>query len=454
MKEKLSFRQLVWIGIGHVIGAGIVSIIGSGIAATGYSVWMAFALTCLLSLIQILPVMFFTSAVTVPGGKYGMITSCAGRQYGGLIAISSMLSWCARATAVLALSRYISEFLPFVNAKAAAVGLWAFFCAANLFGVNVMSKIQNAASPLLLAALITFAAACCFNLQGDYLDFSSPNMFTGGTRGFFTAVMLLSYSCDGIGSLANYAPMAENPKKTIPLAIFTVWLVTGCVYVFVGFGAGGVLPPGENSSSTLLATARQVFPPLLYNLFVIFGPIFALVTAMNSGILDSALPVMAAAEDGWLPSFLAVKNKLGAYRNAILIIFIIGALPTLLDFSVSGIASMTMALSALSGVLFIVAGVKFIYIHRKSWEKSFLHIPDRAYMTVVFLSAVIELFVVIKALMQLSFGMIVLNLFLTCLCAVYGVKKYRRVLNLSAKRRVKAKSVSALTSQPVTKAEF
>ena len=82
MTEKLNLKQLVWIGTGHVIGAGVVSIVGSAIAATGYSVWLAFLVACILSFVRILPVIFFTSAVSIEGGRYGMITRCAGMKYG------------------------------------------------------------------------------------------------------------------------------------------------------------------------------------------------------------------------------------------------------------------------------------------------------------------------------------------------------------------------------------
>ena len=213
MEKKLTLKQLIWIGTGHVIGAGVVSIVGGAIAATGYSVWIAFLVACILSFIRILPVIFFTSAVTVEGGRYGMITRCAGMKYGGLITLSGLLNWSRRGTAVLALRGYMDDFIPNINNRAITLTIWAFFCIANLFGLDVMSRIQSIATPLLLIALTVFSAVCVANTQYGYLDFSSAYMFTGGTKGFFTAVVLLSYACDGIASLANYAPETQAPMK-------------------------------------------------------------------------------------------------------------------------------------------------------------------------------------------------------------------------------------------------
>ena len=97
----------------------------------------------------------------------------------------------------------------------------------------------------------------------------------------------------------------------------------------------------------------------MYNLFIVFGPIFALLTTMNAGIPDSALPVMAGVKEGWLPAWLAKQNRFGAYYVAIGIIAVIGALPVITGISVSQIASITMALGALSALLMIISAANF-----------------------------------------------------------------------------------------------
>ncbi len=427
MENKLTLNQLVWIGTGHVIGAGVVSIVGSALAATGYSVWIAFLVACILSFIRILPVVMFCSAVEVEGGRYGIITRCAGQQYGGLITLSSLLNWSRRGTAVLALSRYIADFAPWADSRTVTVIIWAFFCGANLLGLDVMSRIQTLATPMLLIALSSFALVCISNTQPGYLDFSSPYMFTGGVSGFFTAVVLLSYSCDGIASMANYATQAENSKKTIPMAMIIVSAVTTLIYLAVGFASGAVLPLNESAGSTLTATAKEILPPAFYNMFIIFGPVFALLTTMNAGILDSALPVMAGVKEGWLPSWLARQNRFGAYYVAIGIIFVIGAVPTIFGFSVSQIASITMALGALSAVLLIISAVNFPFVFRDEWKKSWLYIPLPYYMIIIFVCAVLELFVVIKSLMELTLPVIILNILLLAVCAVYGIIRMKKM---------------------------
>lgn len=427
MTEKLNLKQLVWIGTGHVIGAGVVSIVGSAIAATGYSVWLAFLVACILSFVRILPVIFFTSAVSIEGGRYGMITRCAGMKYGGLITLSGLLNWSRRGTAVIALCGYIADFLPDSNSKLLTLLIWAFFCGANLFGLDVMSRIQSVATPLLIFALTAFSAICIVNIQPGYLDFSSQYMFVGGAKGFFTAVVLLSYSCDGIASLANYSTKTANPLKNIPLAMILVSFITTVVYVAVGFASGAVLSFEHTAGKTLAVTAKAVFTPFFYNMFVIFGPVFALLTTMNAGIMDSALPVMAGVKEGWLPQWLAKQNRYGAYYVAIGIIFVIGSFPVISGISVAQIASITMALGALSAILLIISAVNFPSVFKNQWRISAFYIPIPLYIFIVFICAVIELFVVIKALSELAPITIATNIAMVAVSILYGIFRIKKV---------------------------
>lgn len=426
MNKKLSLKDLIWIGTGHVIGAGVVSVVGSALGCTGYSVWIAFLVACVLSFIRILPFIFFTSAVTVDGGKYGMITKCLGMKYGGLISVSSLLNWCARGSAVLALSKYLSEFLPYSNFKLITILIWRFFCFTNLFGINAMSKLQNIASPILLLALSTFSILSIKNIQPGYLDFSSPLMFLNGKAGFFTAVVLLSYSCDGICCLSNYSMQSENPKKNIPLSMIYVSVITTVIYVAVGFASGAVLPLNQTANNTLVITAKYIMPSIMFAMFVIFGPIFALLTTMNSGISSSIIPVAVGAKDGWLPSFLSKENKYGANYISIIIVFIIGILPIIFNFSISQITNMTIALGALSSILILLSALQFPFVFKDEWNSSWLYMSNAEYFFWIFICSTIELFMILKSLSELAFSIRIINIAISSLCILYGIHKFNQ----------------------------
>ncbi len=423
MQNKLTLKELVWIGTGHVVGAGVVSIVGAALAVTGYSIWLAFFVSCLISFFRIIPYIFFFSSVSLEGGRYAMITSCVGKNYGGFITIASLLSWAARGTAVLALSQYIFDIFPFSFSKYIAIILWAFFCFMNLLGVNMMSKVQSFATPILLFTLIAFSLVAILNTQENYLDFSSSYMFLNGTQGFFSAVVLLSYSCDGINSIANYSKLCKNPTVNIPKSMVYISIVTLVLYVLVGYAAGAVLPLHLTQNATLTITAKHILHPIFYTLFLILGPIFALITTMNAGIPDSIFPVVAGTKDGWLPSFFKKQNKFKAYFISITIVFTIGCLPILFNLSIKEITSFTMVLSSVSTFLILISAIKFPFVFKKEWKKSKIYINNFLYFLLVFIFCVIEIFIVLVSLKNLNFIMIVINLFLLVFAFLYGYNK-------------------------------
>ena len=426
-EKNIKFSDLIWIGTGQVVGAGVVTIVGSALAVTGYSAWFAYSVAVLFGLMRILPQAFFFSAVVAPGGTYGMITRCCGKQYGGLVTLSNLLAWVARGTAVLSLANYVAAMFPSVNKIVAGVIIWGFLAVANLFGVDVMAKLQAFATPCLLACLMAFSVLCAFNIQEGYLDFSSPLMFTNGVSGFLSAVVLLCYSTHGHQSVCNFATRCVNPKRDIPKALFCISGIIFVLYTSVGFASGAVLPLEVTANGTLTDTARTLLPTSLYYVFMVGGPIFALLTTMNSGIMNSAMPVLAGVKEGWLPKFLVKQNRYGAYWVAIVIIFVIGCLPLCTGMSVSQITNMTLVLSAISSTLLLISGFTFPKKFPKEWAESPYHVNSGVYMILMLLSGAAQAFVIIQSLMDLTTSLAILNVALLAIAFFYGLWRIKRV---------------------------
>lgn len=72
--DGLSLAQLVWIGVGQVIGVGVVTIIGSALAASGRSAWIAYMVAVFLGMFKVVPILFFSAVMKIQGGNYGIVT--------------------------------------------------------------------------------------------------------------------------------------------------------------------------------------------------------------------------------------------------------------------------------------------------------------------------------------------------------------------------------------------
>ncbi len=427
--KKLKLKDLVFIGTGHVIGAGVVTIVGSALNATGYSTWLAFLFTCLLSFFRIVPFLFFSNALVLPGGKFSIITGCLGDEYGAFITISSMLLWLSKGIAVLALSEYLTDMMIIKYPKILTIVIWLFFIVMNLMGIDSMSKIQSIATPLLLIALFVFSFICIKNMQTGYLDFSSEDMFLNGASGFFNAVVLLSYSCDGVISMVNYSKECENPKQNIPKSMIIITIIITITYTIVGFASGAVLPLEYTAGATLIRTAKYIMPPVLFSLFLIFGPVCALTTTMNAGIPDAVIPVGQGAKSGWLPKVFAKKNKYGVYYFSIISVFFIGCIPITFNLSIEEIVSFIFVLSSINTFLILLCSFKFPIVYKKEWQNSKLYVSNFYYYFLIFIFCVIEIFMVLTAIKNLNFTILVFIFIIIVFSFLYAYSKLNKNKN-------------------------
>ena len=199
------------------------------------------------------------------------------------------------------------------------------------------------------------------------------------------------------------------------------------LYSFVTFGAGAVLPLDQAAGSTLTNTARAIFPTWAYYMFMFGGPVFAILTTMNAGIMNSALPVIAGVKEGWLPSFLAKRNKHGAYYVSILIIYVISLLPSAVGMNIKQITNATLIIGGLNQLLMVVAGFAFPFRFKKEWKESWLYIPNAGYFILMGISAIIQVYVIVKSVVDLNLGLALLNLGIVAIALVYAFIRMKKV---------------------------
>lgn len=61
---------------------------------------------------------------------------------------------------------------------------------------------------------------------------------------------------------------------------------------------------------TILPAAQAILPSVVYKIFMIGGPIMAIITTLNGVFNDVRYPIAQAAKDGWLPKGILKENRL------------------------------------------------------------------------------------------------------------------------------------------------
>ena len=163
----LTLWALVAIAVGQVVGAGIVTVTGSAIAATGRSAWLSYGVAVFAGLFRIFPIIFFCSTLVVPGGNYGMVTRTLGPKTGGLMTISSLVAWAVRGTAVLSIGIYINSVFPAVSREVGGTVIWTLLIIAreqSAPSIFQTARCLPAAAPGLLPRSFSFLAPAMVNL--------------------------------------------------------------------------------------------------------------------------------------------------------------------------------------------------------------------------------------------------------------------------------------------------
>ena len=71
--RKLKLTDLVAISSGQVIGAGVITLIGTAIGVAGMSAWLAYGAAIFVGFLSILPFIFISSTTVLQGGDIALL---------------------------------------------------------------------------------------------------------------------------------------------------------------------------------------------------------------------------------------------------------------------------------------------------------------------------------------------------------------------------------------------
>jgi len=327
--RTLGLAQILMLGIGGTMGAGVFVLTGHAAGMVGPAVILVFLLAGLQSLPNSLSYAELASSFPIAGGGYAYISKATK----GLLPFSvGWVSWFSSmvyaALSAVGAAYSLKIFLPFLPVPLTAVAFIAIFVAISLRGSQEAGRTQVVLAGILLTSLAAFVI----------LGLVLPGGFTWSTfykeGGFFIhegtlenmarifqAITLVNVLFVGYEVIATTAEEAKDPGRNIPIAVVGTIFICAIVYCAVAFVALGVVSAGAlGASSTPLSDAASHFlggwgAPLLG-----LAGMIATVTSLNTALLSSARVALALSRDGYLPDFLSrIHPRLKTPLPAILV---------------------------------------------------------------------------------------------------------------------------------------
>lgn len=437
---KLKKPELYALSIGQVIGAGVITLIVPAIKMTGYSAWLAYLAAIIMGVIMIAPTVFVSSTLRLGGGYYSLLCDLAGPTASGIFAFAYLTQCLSLSLFGTSAASYLGDVIPALGGDLSRVfvgaGLLTLFYLINLRGIDIMAKVQKLMTWLLIAALVLFAIVGITKIRLPIFDFSAPGFLTQGwgvafengqiTGGFFGAVLLFVYSCQGYSMTCAYGRDAENAKKDIPWAMLMSVPTLIVLYVGVALAGTGVMSIGDyGQSTTLVFAAQRIFPTWLFFAFIIAGPIMALLSTLNSSFAYNAILVGQSCDDGWLPKAFGKKNKNGSRVYILTFMYVLSLIPIIAGLSITVITNMVQLIMAALAFLYMAAYFKLPKVYPEVWKKARMHVPNGLYYAICVLSLIFFIIMFVKSVLSMSVGLAVTNVVAIVVMSLLGIWRAR-----------------------------
>lgn len=437
--RTLGKADLYALAIGQVIGAGIVSVLGSAIAATGRSAWLAYLVAIVIGFVVIFPFLLLSSVARLHGGMYSLVGGLLGEKWAGAYIMCYIPNAFSLSIYGVSLGAYANSLNPAIDPKMVAIAITVIFYITNMMSVKGIATIQKPMTWLLIGTLVMFIVFGLTGLKASPVEFSNPEFFTNGSSGFVKAVILLIYSTTSYYMCINFGGNAKNAKKDIPLVMLTVPLILVLIYCGAGIVAGCVMPISEVAGKPLTLVAKTVLPAPLFILFIVGGVMMALCTSLNSQFGAFGRIYSQGAKDQWFPSIFNKVNKNDQASVILTIAFIITLIPIVTGLNINEITNNIVLLTYISGLIPMFAVLKVPKLYPEAWKKSHLHMSDGVFYTVIVFCIIVKLGVTIASASAMTVTRVIASLAAIAFCFGYA---FWRSSTGKAKMDVKSFDVS------------
>ncbi|MBU5678495.1 MAG: APC family permease [Candidatus Aenigmatarchaeota archaeon] len=330
LKKELTLLELVLMGVGIIVGAGIYVLIGIGASLAGNALWISFILASLVAIFTGLSYAKLSFLFPKSSAEYIYIKKAFNENFALATVLLIILSSVVGASVVsIGFSQIFTNFLQLflkininISPNILAIILILICCFFLMLGIKQSAVLSVGATFFSIMGLliIIFFSIPYFGKEDIFLI---KNPF-----GIFEASSLIFFAFIGFESIPRLAEEAKNPKKDIPLAIILSIIITTIIYVLISISAISIIGSEALSSSEnpLGDVAKSIFG--IYGLLLVslFG-LFATFSTSFLILLSTSRIIYGVAEQKILPKiFLSISKKRRVPQNSILFVTIFSIL--------------------------------------------------------------------------------------------------------------------------------
>lgn len=258
LKRSVTLPQLLFYGLGTMVGGGIYALTGKVAGEAGMLAPASFLLAGLLALVNGCSFAELSSRIPHSAGEANYTQAAFGRRW-----LSTTVGWLVIATGVvsagtlsIATVGFLEDLVSVPHTAAtlllvACLGLLAAWgIVESVFAVTVITVIEVGA----LVYIVVVGAAQLESLTARWPELV-PGAGPGTLTGLWSGAFLGFYAFIGFEDMVNIGEEVRRPRRSLPLAIMLSVSITLVLYVAVTtIAVLAVDPEVLSASSTPLAT--------------------------------------------------------------------------------------------------------------------------------------------------------------------------------------------------------
>ena len=404
LKRTLAARHLMMIAMGGAIGTGLFVASGNSIATAGPGgALLAYVVIGFMVFLLMQSLGEMATYLPVSGAFEEYATRFVSPSFGFAIGWNYWYNWAITVAAELVAAALVMRYwFPDVPSWA-----WSALFLALLFGLNALSTRAYGESEfwfslIKVVTVVVFLVLGVLMIVGVLGDAAvgtdnwttGEAPFVGGAPGILAIFLVAGFSFQGTELVGVAAGEAEDPERTVPKAIRTVFWRILLFYVGAITVIGFLIP---YTSPNLLGSdiediAISPFTLVFENAGVLAAAavmnaviLTAILSAGNSGLYASTRMLWALADSGKAPRFLAKVNRRGVPMNALVVTTAVGALCFLTTFIGDGAAYVWLvSASGLAGFIVWMGIAWSHYRFRKAYVAQGNDITDLPYRAALF----------------------------------------------------------------------
>ncbi|KAH1106832.1 hypothetical protein J1N35_010600 [Gossypium stocksii] len=324
--RRLGVFDLILLGVGASIGAGIFVVTGTVARDAGPGVTISFILagaSCVLNALCYAELASRFPAVV--GGAYLYAYTAFNEITAFLVFMQLMLDYHIGAASIArSLASYVATIFELIPALKGNIPPWVGHGGQEFFGgtlsINILAPILLAILTVILclgvgesSAVNSFMTAAkvvivifviivgSFKVDVDNWSPFAPN----GVKHIFTGATVVFFAYVGFDAVANSAEESKRPQRDLPIGILGSLLVCVVLYVGVCLVITGMVPYNLLGEDAPLSEAFTSKGLKYVSILISIGAVAGLTTTLLVGLYVQSRLYLGLGRDGLLPSIFA-----------------------------------------------------------------------------------------------------------------------------------------------------